>query len=662
MSHIITLDLETTIVDGSPDYIHTANEILCVEWKCSDWTHHDRGTQEGLIHMLRTGSGLLIGHNLPFDIGWMLSRKWVTEESLAKGWTIWDTQLAHYLLTGHEGKFASLELVAQHHALPFTKDEGVKAAFASGTTIDKKKLADYCHQDVLVTEKIAQLQMAEAEERGMLPLLLSQMEMRLVTTVMRVTGMKIDGEALRECGTSCKDVMLDADIDAALYTATLADEYGIPFLTRLNALKPPQLHTMLWGGINKHQERVTLPDRYKTGPRKGECKTKLVTNEVKFAGLKAVSSRIPSDVPENTEADTLRAIIAELRPTPGVLSLKREVTLMKLLEKVLVYREAKKIHSTYVLPTEAKLATYGRVHPTIHMTSTNTGRTSCADPNLQNVPVGSFGNYRRALVADQGYTLVEFDYSQLEVVVAALLSKDKSLAADVLHNDMHSELYKDVYGHLPSADERRNFKRVVFAAFYGAGAKTLAEHGDISRGAANKFLRAFQERYPDYHAYKGRIKQWCEANGVMTEKRVLGIQMKECPWKSPTGRVYTFKQTAGEDYKTKEVVARWSDQQIANYPVQGTATADIVPMMVGYTWRTIRRLYTTAEVQFIMSVHDSLLVEVLNNNAMITAKVRELLSNVPVLMMDTFGIDVGELKFEVGMKSGKNWEDMKEEK
>ena len=652
----ITVDLETTMLDGDPDYLNPHNKAVLYGWREKGWRKGEPGTETALHRVLNNDGGVLIGHNLPFDLGYLLRDGWVTESKLAKDWQIWDTQLAEYILTGQQSKFISLEDLAAKYKIPFKKDDYVRECFKKGVVPEIKKLRAYCQEDCEVTEKIAEEQMAAAIRCDQMPLIQTQMTMRIVTAIMRLNGMKIDKNALEDCKDKCQNACASNELEVILGTSDIADKLGDNRINALELLKPPQLQTFLWGGNVKQRTRITTSEVYKSGPHKGQPKMRWANVEYKFDGYAASWATCA----HTTEADTLRELLVALK-TVGTTAAS-EVS--KVLKSIINYREAKKILSTYVMPTEASLLTRGRVHPTIHMTSTNTGRTSCASPNLQNVPVDSFGNYRRALTADAGWKLLEFDYSQLEVIVAAFLSGDKVLLADIKYKDMHAELFKDVHRRYPSHEERRDFKRAVFAAFYGAGPATLAEQGNMTIPTAREFLRAFHSRYERYHTWKCETKTYCSDYGAHTGDRVDGVQVKKCYWKSPTNRVYTFKQIVGRNYRTKEKEARWSDQQIANYPVQGTATADIVPMMLCMAWRALRNKYDTDKLRFLMTVHDSLLVEYkheTDDEVMDFIKeVRELLSQVVVQFKGVFNVDVGGIEFKVGCKQGYNWEDMEE--
>ncbi|MDZ4246571.1 MAG: DNA polymerase, partial [Dehalococcoidia bacterium] len=101
-----------------------------------------------------------------------------------------------------------------------------------------------------------------------------------------------------------------------------------------------------------------------------------------------------------------------------------------IIEEVITYRQLTKLKSTYLdaLPGLINLKT-GRIHTSFNQTSVATGRLSSSDPNLQNIPIkGDLGTeIRKAFVADEGWSFISADYSQIDLRVLAHLSRDPML-------------------------------------------------------------------------------------------------------------------------------------------------------------------------------------------------------------------------------------------
>lgn len=153
----------------------------------------------------------------------------------------------------------------------------------------------------------------------------------------------------------------------------------------------------------------------------------------------------------------------------------------------------------------------GRIHASFSLAGTSTGRMSCRDPNVQNIPREDA--FRRLFGAPNGRTLVVADYSQIELRVAALVSGDHNmLAAYGRGEDLHRRTAAVIAG-VPlkrvTAAQRQAAKAVNFGLLYGQGARGLAGYARQTYGvamgetAARKAIEAF------FHAYPG-LRWWQE--------------------------------------------------------------------------------------------------------------------------------------------------------
>ncbi|MEK7083283.1 MAG: DNA polymerase, partial [Patescibacteria group bacterium] len=157
--------------------------------------------------------------------------------------------------------------------------------------------------------------------------------------------------------------------------------------------------------------------------------------------------------------DVLELATAGLRKTAkggvvstGAAELEKLKGLHPIVPHVLVYRELTKLKTTYVdvLPTLID-ASDGRIHTTFNQTVASTGRLSSSNPNLQNIPIMSaYGReIRKSFIAPKGFLLCSFDYSQIELRVAAHMADDKKMIEAFQKGlDIHSMTAASIY-HIP---------------------------------------------------------------------------------------------------------------------------------------------------------------------------------------------------------------------
>lgn len=173
-----------------------------------------------------------------------------------------------------------------------------------------------------------------------------------------------------------------------------------------------------------------------------------------------------------TDKDVLKVLAKEVaRDRPVVADL---------IKRILQYRIRSKILGTYVAGILDRCDDDGRVRGDFNLHGTATGRTSCSNPNLQNIPDASHVGYdiRKGYVALPGWVLLEADYSQLELRVAALFSQDPVLL-DVYREggDIHQEVALMLWNK-PKEEvtkyERYLAKCMNFGVIYGRGGRSIA--------------------------------------------------------------------------------------------------------------------------------------------------------------------------------------------
>lgn len=202
-----------------------------------------------------------------------------------------------------------------------------------------------------------------------------------------------------------------------------------------------------------------------------------------------------------------------------------------------------------------------RLFPNFKLHGTVTGRTSCTDPNLQQVPRDPI--IRNLVGAPKGWSVVEIDYSQAELRIAAIMSGDETMRRIYqTGGDIHTHTFEMITGEKVSDDkyirkeQRKKAKAVNFGFVYGMGWKKFKLYArdnygvDLTDKEAEQWREKFFETYhalPKWHSKQRRIVQ------------SLG-QVR-----SPIGRIRRLPDIYSSD-KSKKAEA---ERQSINSPVQG---------------------------------------------------------------------------------------------
>lgn len=219
----------------------------------------------------------------------------------------------------------------------------------------------------------------------------------------------------------------------------------------------------------------------------------------------------------------------------------------------------------------------GLLHTKFNQTITSTGRLSSTDPNLQNQPRGSTFPIRGVFIsrwAKEGGALCETDMSQLEFRCAGHLAKDKQILDDIKNGkDIHGQTSK-ILTEAGQETNRQDAKPHTFKPLYGGLSGTQAEV---------VYYKSFLDLYSGVKAWHVELQE----EALEYKKIVL-----------PTGREYAFP------YVTRNYWGNASNKtQIVNWPVQGYATGDIVPVALIYLWKEYKK--HNLKSLLCLTVHDS---------------------------------------------------------
>ncbi len=303
--------------------------------------------------------------------------------------------------------------------------------------------------------------------------------------------------------------------------------------------------------------------------------------------------------------------------------------LSELPKLILDYREKTKLKTTYIdaliqiVDKKTK-----RIYPTFHQTVTATGRLSCSNPNVQNIPIkGEQGALiRKAFIAPENFKILSADYSQIELRIFAHYSKDSTLIEAFKNNiDIHKLTASKIYNvDINEVDEfmRREGKTVNFSIIYGISPFGLSKALKITREKAKIFIENYFNQYPG-------VKNFIETT--------IEKAKKDGYVENYFGRKRFIKGLNSRNHNEREFAKRAAINTI----IQGTA-ADIIKIAM----LKIDKILDNFKAKMIMQIHDELIFEVPDEN------IEPLSQTVKELMEDVIKLDV-PLKVDIGI--GKNW-------
>ncbi len=324
----------------------------------------------------------------------------------------------------------------------------------------------------------------------------------------------------------------------------------------------------------------------------------------------------------------------------------KESELVKLVDKhpiinnILNYRELQKLLSTYIDVIPKLLDKDSRLHSTFLQAGTTTGRMASENPNLQNIPTKSaLGQaIRHTFIADKGFSLLSLDYSQIELRIAAILSKDKNLmdifkkGTDV-HTGVASKVFK-VPEDKVDKDMRRKAKTINFGVLFGMGVNALKVNLGTDRKEAQEFYNNYFSTFSGLSAYIDHIKADAERRGFT--ETMFGRRRYFAGLKSHL----PFIKAAAE-------------RMAINAPIQGTE-ADIVKISMIKIDKLIQEKGWGKDVYTILNVHDEIVYEVKDDLVEECSKEFKKIMEGVLDDKETFGVPI-----VAESNSGKNWGELK---
>lgn len=303
---------------------------------------------------------------------------------------------------------------------------------------------------------------------------------------------------------------------------------------------------------------------------------------------------------------------------------------------VLEYRTLSKLKSTYIDGMIPLIDPEDdRIHAHFNQTVTATGRISCTEPNLQNIPIRQeLGRkLRKAFIPDNGSCmLVGADYSQIELRVLAHMSGDEGLICAFNNGeDIHRATAANVLGVSEdeiTIEERSRAKAVNFGVIYGMSSFGLSSELNITRKDAEEYINAYFGKHKAVKDFMDEQVEFCKEHGYVT---------------TVMGRKRYIKEINASAYMVRQVGERLA----MNTPIQGSA-ADIIKLAMIRVHDALRK--NGLKSKLILQIHDELIINAYDDERDAVEKL--LTEN----MESAFSLAV---KLKADLNEGSDWYDLK---
>jgi len=550
---------------------------------------------------------VIVAHNAKFDLKYLM--KEVHRGSLWKRVEVWDTMTWEYRMSGHTSKFASLEQTAGRYGIPFKKTLDLGHLIKSGVRmqdIPKADLEVYLYDDVKVLHDVWQAQCARSH--------IWDMDYILPLAEMELNGLHIDETKLTTLFTSMAGIVDHHEYHMILWMCKACEwqdgtdldplsDFCESVGTKTKFIKPFARRTLSFL-LTAEPFQVDITAKWKVRFKKGYGPVHAGSVPYYFKGKTHLGYEIDEHV------------------------LKLDKSFVSSHAKA--HRKANKILSTYLSPyKETMVVSGGTIHPKLNTTITATGRLSSSAPNGQNMPPVVRALTYAPATNQNGLNLsnniYEIDFKQLEMVAVACISGCKRMLAALRRgDDLHYLSGKKVYGWTCEADmtdaDRKVVKQVNFGVLYGGKAAGLSHLTGVDKAIIQQLIDGFYAQFPGVAKWQRGIFQDVVDNMQPLDVKD-GVQRYCSKWTLPvSGRIFNFTESEAPAWLRKKTRRKWSfsPTQTSNYPIQGFAGGDIVMFALTWLWRH------TENVRYILTVHDSIIIESPQDSLYIKSMVEEM--------------------------------------
>jgi len=346
--------------------------------------------------------------------------------------------------------------------------------------------------------------------------------------------------------------------------------------------------------------------------------------EYLYDELKLPVTKLTATGLRSTDAETLKRL-ARRHPFPA-----------KLLEQ----RDIQKMLSTYIGGYIPRIDDDSRIRASFNQAVAKTGRLSCSEPNLQNIPARYRQNtegtmVRRLFQAPPGYKLIVADYSQIELRILAHQTRDKTLLYAYTEGiDLHlmtaSRIWK-IPPELVTPEQRSIAKNSNFNFAFEGGPQRVVQMSGISDADAEAVYEAWHKSYPGVKAWGKKVKRFCWQHGYV---------------ETLYGRKRRLPEITSDDWKLRG----YAERQAVNHPIQGTA-ADVAKIAMIRVNEVLRQL----DAHLVLQVHDEFVIECAES------QVEQALPLIRVAMEQIHkdGKPVLDVPLEANISVGSNWSEAK---
>ena len=673
---ITVLDIETTFTkEGDPSPFNPDNRLVSVGINDEYYFFYHTDLFEKTmitdskkaVQDILDKSDLVVGHNLKFDMSWLYQCGFTYNGKL------YDTMLGEYIINRGEKKSVSLKESCRRRGISL-KSDILSTYMNEGYGVEQipmPKLEEYGKQDVKITKELYESQIESFNNHAnsnLIPTRDLMNDFLRVLIDMEMNGNYVDNDKLnivekelkeeyyklknkidkivsQTMGDTKINLSSTEDLSKVIYSRKVQDKkqwaelfnIGIDKRTKRPKKRPRMTDREFQNLVSKYTDTI-----YKTVASKCEnCNGVGLVRHTKVDGTPFKNmSKCPKCKGEGmlfleTEAkagfgwsprtihDAAQGGFKTDKDTLQKISVFAEGTLKEFVDSITRYSAVETYLNTFITGIKDNTREDSILHPSFNQHITTTGRLSSSKPNFQNMPRGDKFPIKKAITSrfHKG-KIIEVDFSQLEFRVAAFLSQDKQAMSDIENGvDVH-QITADIIG-----CDRQSAKAHTFKPLYG---------GMLGKKKEKEYYQKFLEKYED-------IAEW--------HKKLEDTAIKSKIVRLPSGREYYFPNI----YRRKDGSSTQSTA-VKNYPVQGFATADIVPIACINVWNLLKE--NNMKTLLINTVHDSVILDVHPDEYKQAIDcLNKGFSGIKDSLKERFDCDINvPLDFEI--KKGDNWLDL----